>query len=198
MNHLKLLKKACSVTRTMSLDTVQVSFELLWTCTCWQNLKQWNDIHGRYPKDIHLFKVDNGNSRALCEICSKLKKRHLNDVNDVVLVSLLLTLNRLLHFTPLFWCFHCWLWRSKCRLGIILKPLLLLWTGTFPAPKHFQYLYGTWRTMKNSFRVTKKTQIDPFQPNIVFHRGNKSWEFQCKFQRMVSIWNTVLGWSGVL
>ena len=104
----------------------------------------------------------------------------------------------LLHFTPLFWCFHCWLWRSKCRLGIILKPLLLLWTGTFPAPKHFQYLYGTWGTMKNSFRVTKKTQIDPFQPNIVFHRGNKSWEFQCKFQWMVSIWDTVLGWSGVL
>ena len=40
-------------------------------------------------------------SRALCEICSKLKKRHLNDVNDVVLVSLLLTLNRLLHYSIL-------------------------------------------------------------------------------------------------
>ena len=36
------------------------------------------------------------------------------DVNDVVLVLLLLTLNR---FHTLFWCFHCWLWTNKCRLG---------------------------------------------------------------------------------
>ena len=34
-------------------------------------------------------------------------------INDVVLVSLLLTLNR---FQTLFWCFRCWLWTSKCTL----------------------------------------------------------------------------------
>ena len=27
----------------------------------------------------------------------------------------MLTLNK---FNILFWCFHCWLWTSKCRLGI--------------------------------------------------------------------------------
>ena len=34
-------------------------------------------------------------------------------INDVVLVSLLLTLNR---FQTLLWCFRCWLWTSKCTL----------------------------------------------------------------------------------
>ena len=35
------------------------------------------------------------------------------DVMDVVLLSLLLSLNRL---HTLFWCFHCWVWTSKCQL----------------------------------------------------------------------------------
>ena len=46
-------------------------------------------------------------------------QRHQNDV--VVLVSLLLTLNR---FRILFWCFHCWHWTSKCRLGTFT---LMIW-----------------------------------------------------------------------
>ena len=36
------------------------------------------------------------------------------DVIDLVLVSLLLTLNR---FETMFWCFHCWLWTTaNCKL----------------------------------------------------------------------------------
>ena len=35
------------------------------------------------------------------------------NVIDFVLVSRLLTLNGV---HTLFWCFHCWLWTSKCRL----------------------------------------------------------------------------------
>ena len=46
---------------------------------------------------IYLFKVNNGNTRATCEICSKLIIK------------------------TLFWCFHCWLWTSKCRLGSSLS-----------------------------------------------------------------------------
>ena len=38
---------------------------------------------------------------------------------DVVLVSLLLTLNR---FHTLFWCVYCWLWTSKCQLEHICTP----------------------------------------------------------------------------
>ena len=36
------------------------------------------------------------------------------------LVSLLLTLNR---FHTLFWCFHCWLWASKCCPGRTLSNI---------------------------------------------------------------------------
>ena len=47
-------------------------------------------------------------NETICEICSKLTIR-----KHVILVCALLTLNR---FHILFWCFHCWLWRNKCRL----------------------------------------------------------------------------------
>ena len=56
---------------------------------------------GNNPLDGHL----NQYCHFLCIVDS---------VNDVVLVYLLLTLNK---FHTLFWCFHCWLWTSKCLLG---------------------------------------------------------------------------------
>ena len=40
--------------------------------------------------------------------------KHQSDVAEVLLVSLLLTLNK---FHTLFWCFLCWLWTSNCRLS---------------------------------------------------------------------------------
>ena len=43
------------------------------------------------PAGIYLLKVKNRNSRTRCEIYLKLQ-RHQNDANDVVLLSLLLTL----------------------------------------------------------------------------------------------------------
>ena len=39
----------------------------------------------------------------------------------VDLVSLMLTLNIL---NTLFYCFYCWLWTGKCRLGIYAKTLI--------------------------------------------------------------------------
>ena len=56
--------------------------------------------------DVYLLKVNKGNARPLCEISSKLimKTPKDTDVVDVVVVSLLLTLNRV---CTLFWCFHC-------------------------------------------------------------------------------------------
>ena len=47
----------------------------------------------RYPACNYMFKVNNRNNWTSCEICSKLTKRHQNDSNGVVLVSLWLTLN---------------------------------------------------------------------------------------------------------
>ena len=47
------------------------------------------------PAGIYLFEVNNGNTKAIHESCSKLAKKTLeqNNVIDVVLVTLLLTLN---------------------------------------------------------------------------------------------------------
>ena len=42
--------------------------------------------------------------------------------DDVVLVSLLLTLNR---FGILFFCFYYWLWTSRCQTGCHFKHLLI-------------------------------------------------------------------------
>ena len=66
---------------------------------------------------ICLFKCENGNSRTICEICSKLTIKN----NRSYLVSLrrsavLLTLNR---FHTMFWFFHCSLWTNKWRLRSI-------------------------------------------------------------------------------
>ena len=48
------------------------------------------------------------------------QERHENDINNVVLLSLWLTLNI---FHLLFWCFPCWLRTSKCPLSIWKKWL---------------------------------------------------------------------------
>ena len=37
---------------------------------------------------MYLLKTNDGNTRTKCEICSKSTKRHQNDVNEGVLVSL--------------------------------------------------------------------------------------------------------------
>ena len=64
-----------------------------------------------FPEGIYLFKVNNENPRTMLEIYIKLAF----SVNDVVMVSLLLNLNR---FHRLFCCSLRWLWTSKWRLGL--------------------------------------------------------------------------------
>ena len=66
---------------------------------------------------IYLCKFNNRNTRIICEICSKLTTT--NDVIDVVLVPLLLTLNR---FHTLCWCWNFfkqvnvgWEYVSNCK-----------------------------------------------------------------------------------
>ena len=54
------------------------------------NSKTWI---GPFSENIYLFKVNNRNTRKRCETCSQLTIKHQNDVFDVVLVFLLLTLN---------------------------------------------------------------------------------------------------------
>ena len=44
-------------------------------------------------------------------------------MRDIILVPLLLTLNR---FHTLFWCFQCWIWTRKCRLGSCYLSSLIM------------------------------------------------------------------------
>ena len=71
------------------------------------------------PSWIFLFKGNNGNTRAMREICSQTKRPHWLGL------SLFLTSNI---FDTLFWCWHCWLWTSKCWQG----RLCLLGVKHFP------------------------------------------------------------------
>ena len=72
------------------------------------------------PTGIYLFKVNNRNTRTMCEICSWLTIKTPERRQWRVLVPLLLTLHRC-HL--LFWCFYNWLWRSKCQLGSCYRSL---------------------------------------------------------------------------
>ena len=73
------------------------------------------------PASTYLLRVSNGNTKAMRAICSKLgikiPESYQKDVNGMVLMLLLLTLNR---FHTLFSCFHCWLWTSKYWLSLYL------------------------------------------------------------------------------
>ena len=62
------------------------------------------------PVGIYLFKGNNGYTRIICGIFIKLTIKTLL----LTILPWLLTLNR---FVMLFWCFYCWLWTSKYRLG---------------------------------------------------------------------------------
>ena len=68
-----------------------------------------------FPSRIYFIKVNNWNTKTMCEIWLKL---------TVVLVSLFLTLSR---FHTLFWCFLCWLWTSKSRHGWAWVLWLKVW-----------------------------------------------------------------------
>ena len=61
---------------------------------------------------IYLFKVNNWNTRTVCDICSKLTIKNQNDFFDVV------------------WCLHCWLWTklTNCS-GDFIFDFELISTG---------------------------------------------------------------------
>ena len=63
----------------------------------------YHRVNNLYHFTVYLFQVNNGSTRAISKICSKLtmktpKRRHCG-----ALVSLVLTLKR---FLLLLWCFH--------------------------------------------------------------------------------------------
>ena len=59
-----------------------------------QKFQQTNAPQVSYSVIIYLFRVNNGNTRTMYEICLRLTIMKQNNVANVALVSLLLTLNR--------------------------------------------------------------------------------------------------------
>ena len=68
-----------------------------------------------YPTGIFLFKVNYGNTRAMCEICLKLTTKKSKwrqwGRSGVFLINF-----EQIVVSLLFCFFHCWLWASKCQL----------------------------------------------------------------------------------
>ena len=58
-------------------------------------------IYFIHPAGICLIKVKSGNTRIMCEICSKLALKTPKPHRDAFLVSLLLILNRFIHWSDL-------------------------------------------------------------------------------------------------
>ena len=87
-------------------------------------------------------KVNIRNIRKRCETCSKLiiqtQERQTMTDNDVVLVSLLLTLNM---FHTCFLCFYYWLWTGICLLGrdVYSQFVLYLKTAQFHARSDYTF-----------------------------------------------------------
>ena len=96
----------------------------LFTCFCWliftySALKEWRDNAREYLAGIYLLKVNNGNTRKICEICSKLRiktpeRPHLNIVwhrSNVFIINFEQISNTVNTVFPLS------LWINKCHLG---------------------------------------------------------------------------------
>ena len=77
-------------------------FNLFLELKCLETLKIMNEIFIQLidcSVGYYLFKVNNRNAKVICKIPSKVTKKTLqNDVNDEVLVSLLLNMNRFYTF----------------------------------------------------------------------------------------------------
>ena len=96
------------------------------------------------PRRYYLFKVNNGNSRAIYWICSKFIIKAAEWRLDVVLCCLYcLTLNI---FQTLIWWLNCWFWKNKMPNGL---------THSRPMP----YEAVDW------FLRDKNVYLNPLSPN---------------------------------
>ena len=126
---------------------VNLSYSTLWDNCFWEsslssmtygNCRSFiKEISQRlFPDSICLSKVNDGNTRTTCEISSKLTTKTPEQCHWSRFDVFISTFNR---FQTLFWCFHCWLWTSKYRLGSSFAPEL----STTTEPFSF-YLYSRW------------------------------------------------------
>ena len=69
----------------------------------------------RFPPNIYVFQINNRKTRKSCEKFSKLTIKTKENVIEVVLVFLSLTLYI---FHTFFYCFFCWFWTNVIRKNI--------------------------------------------------------------------------------
>ena len=102
---------------------------LLWNRVICKKYVSVINSFGNYPVSIYLLKLSNLNSRTLCEnrfkVNNKGTRKMTSDPIDIVLVSLLLTLNR---FHTFFCRFHYWLWTNNANWLITFNELHILIT----------------------------------------------------------------------
>ena len=108
--------------------------EICLTLTWRRPLSYRNQPTDLRSKSMGWFLYDNG----LRHERVKLTLKTANGIKDVVLVSLLLTLNR---FHTLYLCFHCWPWTRKCWLETYLLCYLLT-CGTFHVFKCWYHVFS--------------------------------------------------------
>ena len=124
---------------------------------------------------IYLLKVNNGNTKTMCEICSKLiiktpeQRRWRHSLVFIININIFHTL----------FCFLCWLWKSKCWLWSDTKMMTLLFHSL-----HYSFHWAPiyWRSFKNRqnrLYFSKKVKsykkllisfklIKSFVPNVTF------------------------------
>ena len=125
-----------------------------------------------FPLSVYMFKVNNVNARTI-------------DVIGVVLMSSFLMLSM---FPTLPWCFCCWLWTSKLRLGCLKERFLLV-------------IIFSWininldRRLKKNSRFSKKYLLSA----RIFIRRNQAKDLLVKVSSYIEICHVriVFGWTHV-
>ena len=75
-----------------------------------------------------LFKISSRNNRTMCEICSKLTRKTPERCHWRRSGVFIVNFKQISHFVCYF---ICWLWTSKCRLGLLIFTKLTEVTDTF-------------------------------------------------------------------
>ena len=119
------------------------------------------------PVSIYLFKINNRNRRTMRKTFStweKLIKKTPERCHYGIVLSLLLTLTR---FHILFWCVYCWLSPSKCRLGILLKPIVNIYIESRSSHQRCSIRKGV---LKNFTKFTGKHLCQSLLKKRFWHR----------------------------
>ena len=132
---------ACEFGSLSEMDTFQSGHLLLATYVF-----TLDSLYCSYTLIVHFQQESNCWKSTLkldksCEICSQSTIRYQNEVIDIIMVSLLLTLNIYHNF---FYHFYCWLWTDHYLLGMIVQiAISLCWSMSLD-----QYHIIHWRELK--------------------------------------------------